>query len=62
MLNFIVLVEVLIGYFRNSILANVRVLQTEKHTGSTCVCVLFYGKNTRKCKRNQRLEYIGIAT
>lgn len=36
MSKFIVLVEVLIGYFKKIILVNWRVLQTGKHIGSTC--------------------------
>lgn len=38
MLHFIALVEVLIGYFKTSILANLKVLWTEKHIGSICTC------------------------
>jgi len=37
MSNFIILAEVLIGYFKKIILATSRVLQTEKHIGSICV-------------------------
>lgn len=59
MLNFIVLVEVLIGYFRNSILAYVRVLQTEKHTGSTCVCADLWEKIQGNVKRIRAWSTLG---
>lgn len=61
--NFIVLIEVLIGYFRKIILGNLRVLQTERHIGSICICldVWEWDKAQHIAKWEHSLKYCGFS-